>query len=55
MRNGARCSKRTATMDGSIARPRPFLALGLRLLTALSLATMSMLMKQAGENGASKP
>ena len=42
-------------MDGSIARPRPFLALGLRLLTALSLATMSMLVKLAGEKGASLP
>ena len=39
-------------MDGSIARPRPFLALGLRLLTAFALATMGMLVKLAGENGA---
>ncbi|MDC0887039.1 DMT family transporter [Altererythrobacter sp.] len=38
-------------MDGSIARPRPLLALGLRLLTALSLATMAMLVKVAGERG----
>ncbi len=39
-------------MDGSIARPRPLLALGLRLLTALALATMAMLVKLAGERGA---
>jgi drug/metabolite transporter (DMT)-like permease len=39
-------------MDGSIARPRPLLALGLRLLTALALATMAMLVKLAGEHGA---
>lgn len=38
-------------MDGSIARPRPFLALGLRLLAAFALATMSMLLKLAGESG----
>ncbi|MEM7690255.1 MAG: DMT family transporter [Pseudomonadota bacterium] len=39
-------------MDGTIARPRPFLALGLRLITAFALATMGMLVKLAGENGA---
>lgn len=39
-------------MDGSIARPRPFLALGIRLATAFALATMGMLVKLAGENGA---
>jgi drug/metabolite transporter (DMT)-like permease len=39
-------------MDGSIARPRPLLALGVRLLTALALATMAMLVKLAGERGA---
>jgi drug/metabolite transporter (DMT)-like permease len=39
-------------MDGSIARPRPFLALGIRLLTAFVLATMGMLVKLAGEHGA---
>ncbi|MEM9312716.1 MAG: DMT family transporter [Pseudomonadota bacterium] len=39
-------------MDGTIARPRPFLALGLRLLTAFALATMGMLVKLAGEHGA---
>jgi drug/metabolite transporter (DMT)-like permease len=39
-------------MDGSIARPRPFLALGLRLLAAFTVATMSMLLKLAGERGA---
>jgi drug/metabolite transporter (DMT)-like permease len=39
-------------MDGSIARPRPMLALGLRLLAALALATMAMLVKLAGEHGA---
>lgn len=38
-------------MDGSIARPRPLLALGIRLLTALALATMAMLVKLAGERG----
>lgn len=38
-------------MDGSVARPRPFLALGLRLLAAATLATMSMLVKLAGERG----
>jgi drug/metabolite transporter (DMT)-like permease len=39
-------------MDGSIARPRPLLALGIRLLAALALATMGMLVKLAGERGA---
>ncbi|MEL6485941.1 MAG: DMT family transporter [Pseudomonadota bacterium] len=39
-------------MDGSIARPRPFLALAIRLLTAFALATMGMLVKLAGEHGA---
>jgi drug/metabolite transporter (DMT)-like permease len=39
-------------MDGSIARPRPLLALGVRLATALALATMAMLVKLAGERGA---
>lgn len=39
-------------MDGSVARPRPFLALGLRLATAATLATMAMLVKLAGEHGA---
>ena len=39
-------------MDGSIARPRPMLALFLRLATALSLATMSMLVKLAQQRGA---
>ena len=39
-------------MDGSIARPRPLLALGLRLLTALALAAMAMLVKLAGKHGA---
>ena len=39
-------------MDGSIARPRPLLALGVRLLAALALATMAMLVKLAGERGA---
>ena len=38
-------------MDGSIARPRPLLALGLRLLAAAALATMGMLVKLAGEQG----
>ncbi len=39
-------------MDGSIARPRPLLALGIRLIAALALATMGMLVKLAGERGA---
>jgi drug/metabolite transporter (DMT)-like permease len=39
-------------MDGSIASPRPMLALGLRLLTALSLATMGALLKLAEQRGA---
>lgn len=38
-------------MDGSIAQPRPLLALGLRLATAAVLATMAMLVKLAGERG----
>ncbi len=38
-------------MDGSIAQPRPFLALALRLATAATLATMAMLVKLAGEHG----
>ncbi|MBY0342288.1 MAG: DMT family transporter [Sphingomonadales bacterium] len=38
-------------MDGSIARPRPMLALGLRLLAAFALATMGMLVKLAGDRG----
>ncbi|MFM7404545.1 MAG: DMT family transporter [Erythrobacter sp.] len=39
-------------MDGTIARPRPLLALGVRLLAAFALATMGMLVKLAGERGA---
>ena len=39
-------------MDGSVARPRPYLALILRLAAAAMLATMSMLVKLAGERGA---
>ena len=39
-------------MDGSIARPRPLLALGVRLMAAFALATMGMLVKLAGERGA---
>ena len=38
-------------MDGSVARPRPMLALGVRLLTAGALATMAMLVKLANEMG----
>ena len=38
-------------MDGSVARPRPFLALGLRLVTALVFATMGMLVKLGSERG----
>ncbi|MFL0357159.1 DMT family transporter [Erythrobacter sp. GH1-10] len=38
-------------MDGSIASPRPFLALGIRLVTAFALATMGMLVKLGGERG----
>jgi drug/metabolite transporter (DMT)-like permease len=39
-------------MDGSIARPRPLLALFVRLLSAAALATMGMLVKLAGQRGA---
>lgn len=39
-------------MDGSIARPRPLLALFVRLIAAFALATMGMLVKLAGERGA---
>lgn len=39
-------------MDGSIARPRPMLALFVRLLAAGALATMGMLVKLAGTRGA---
>ena len=39
-------------MDGTIARPRPLLALFVRLLAAAALATMGMLVKLAGERGA---
>ena len=39
-------------MNGSIARPRPLLALFVRLLAAFALATMGMLVKLAGERGA---
>ncbi|WDA40070.1 DMT family transporter [Erythrobacter sp. BLCC-B19] len=39
-------------MDGSIARPRPLLALFVRLLAAFALATMAMLVKLAGQRGA---
>ncbi len=39
-------------MDGSIARPRPLLALFVRLLAAFALATMGMLVKLAGSRGA---
>ncbi|KWV90508.1 DMT family transporter [Erythrobacter sp. YT30] len=38
-------------MDGSIAQPRPFVALALRLATAAALATMAMLLKLASTNG----
>lgn len=39
-------------MDGSVARPRPFLALGIRLAAAGALATLSMLVKLTVERGA---
>ncbi len=39
-------------MDGSIARPRPLLALFVRLVAAFALATMGMLVKLVGERGA---
>lgn len=39
-------------MDGSIARPRPMLALLVRLLAAFALASMGMLVKLAGQRGA---
>ena len=38
-------------MDGSVANPRPFLALGIRLVTAVVFATMAMLVKLASERG----
>ena len=38
-------------MDGSVARPRPMLALGIRLLAAGILATMAMLVKLADAKG----
>ncbi|MEP5937310.1 MAG: DMT family transporter [Erythrobacter sp.] len=38
-------------MDGSVARPRPMLALGVRLLAAGTLATMAMLVKLASNMG----
>lgn len=38
-------------MDGSVARPRPLLALSVRLLAAGALSTMAMLVKLAGEHG----
>ena len=38
-------------MDGSIARPRPFLALAVRLLAAAALATMAMLAKLGSTKG----
>lgn len=38
-------------MDGSVARPRPLLALAIRLATAAVLATMAMLVKLAGTRG----
>ena len=50
MRNPPRNLKR-AGMDGSIARPRPYMALILRLGTAGALATMAMLLKLAGSRG----
>lgn len=40
-------------MDGSVARPRPFLALGIRLVAAGTLATLSMLVKVTEARGAS--
>lgn len=38
-------------MDGTVAHPRPLLALALRLAAALALATMAMLVKLAGSRG----
>ncbi|MBV7264724.1 DMT family transporter [Erythrobacter ani] len=38
-------------MDGFVARPRPLLALGVRLATAATLAMMAMLVKLAGTRG----
>lgn len=40
-------------MDGSVARPRPLLALGIRLVAAGMLATLSMLVKVTQARGAS--
>ncbi len=45
------CWAKRQRVDGSIANPRPMLALGLRLATAGTLATMSMLVKLAGTRG----
>lgn len=39
-------------MDGTVATPRPMLAIGLRLVTAVVFATMAMLVKLANERGA---
>ncbi|MEL7728825.1 DMT family transporter [Citromicrobium bathyomarinum] len=38
-------------MDGSVAQSRPLTAIGLRLLAALALTTLSMLVKLTGEQG----
>ena len=42
-------------MDGSVAAPRPILALVVRLFAAASLATMAMLVKLAGARGVALP
>lgn len=38
-------------MDGSVANPMPMRALGIRLLAAFALSTMTMLIKFAGDRG----
>ncbi len=38
-------------MDGSVASPRPLLAIGIRLATAVVFATMAMFVKLASERG----
>ena len=38
-------------MDASVAQSRPLTAIGLRLLAAFSLTTLSMLVKLVGEDG----
>lgn len=39
-------------MDGSVANPKPFRAIAIRIVAALALSTMAMLIKLAGDRGA---